>query len=124
MWMDHRAKEEADHINHVAAGNSVLDFVGGRVSVEMQTPKILWMKKHMPDVYAEAKHFLDLPDFLTWKATGGVTTRSICNMVCKWTYEFGRDGVEKGWNGDYFRAIGLGDLAEDNFTRMGHFPKR
>ena len=31
MWMDHRARDEADHINRVAAGHRVLDFVGGKV---------------------------------------------------------------------------------------------
>ena len=51
MWMDHRAKAEADFINEAAADNSVLRFVGGKVSLEMQTPKILWIKRHMPQAY-------------------------------------------------------------------------
>ena len=32
-------------------GNPVLRFVGGKVSLEMQTPKILWIKRHMPEAY-------------------------------------------------------------------------
>ena len=43
MWMDHRAKEEADLIN--SKSNEVLKYVGGKVSLEMQPPKLLWMKK-------------------------------------------------------------------------------
>ena len=43
MWMDHRAREETDAVN--ATRNRLLDFVGGTVSIEMQIPKILWLKK-------------------------------------------------------------------------------
>ena len=67
-----------------------------------------------------ARHFFDLPDFLTWKATGGVTeVRSLCSLVCKWTYEFSEDGDRRGWNRDFFNAIGLDDLAAENFVRLG-----
>ncbi len=44
MWMDHRAKLEAEEINRVE--HRVKDFVGGKVSLEMQTPKLKWIKKH------------------------------------------------------------------------------
>ena len=36
-WMDHRAREEALEINR--SGQQVLDYVGGTISPEMQTPK-------------------------------------------------------------------------------------
>jgi FGGY-family pentulose kinase len=35
--------------------------------------------------------------------------------VCKWTY-LGHAG---GWRDDYFRAIGLGDLADEGYRRIG-----
>lgn len=56
----------------------------------------------------------DLPDFLTWRATGALS-RSLCSTVCKWTY-LGHDGR---WDESYFRAIGLGDLADEGFARIG-----
>lgn len=40
------------------------------MSLEMQTPKLLWLKTHMKSTWARAAHFLDLPDFLTCKASG------------------------------------------------------
>lgn len=43
MWMDHRAFVEADFAN--ATNAPVLDHVGGALSVEMQIPKLLWLKK-------------------------------------------------------------------------------
>ena len=49
---------------------SVLKYVGNKISLEMQMPKLLWIKKHMPSTWKRAKHFFDLPDFLTFKASG------------------------------------------------------
>ena len=81
----------------------------------MQTPKLLWIKNKLPKVWSKAANFFDLSDFLTWKATGGSKVRSLCSTVCKWTFE----GLLKTWNETYFRQIGLGDLADENFERIG-----
>ena len=43
MWMDHRAEKEAARIN--STGHSVLRYVGGTMSLEMQPPKLLWLKE-------------------------------------------------------------------------------
>lgn len=42
MWMDHRAKEETETINKSRC--SVLKYVGGKISLEMQPPKLKWLK--------------------------------------------------------------------------------
>ena len=112
VWMDHRAAAEAEAIN--AGSHEVLRHVGGRISLEMQVPKLLWLKHHLPVCWRRAAHFLDLPDFLTWRATGSLT-RSLCSTVCKWTYR----GEEGRWDEGFFRAIGLEDLAEEGFRRIG-----
>ncbi|MDB6452981.1 FGGY-family carbohydrate kinase [Falsirhodobacter sp. 20TX0035] len=112
VWMDHRALDQTARIN--AGDHAVLRYVGGRISPEMQTPKLLWLKENRPEVYAKAAQFFDLTDFLTWKASGAVD-RSSCTVTCKWTYL----AHEGRWDADYFRAIGLGDLAEDGFARIG-----
>jgi D-ribulokinase len=112
VWMDHRALDQAERIN--ATGHRVLDYVGGRISPEMETPKLLWLKENRPDVYAAAWQFMDLTDYLTWRATGDLA-RSICTVTCKWTYM----GHEGRWDPDYFQTVGLGDLVEDGFQRIG-----
>ncbi|GHD23320.1 FGGY-family carbohydrate kinase [Tianweitania populi] len=112
VWMDHRALDQASRIN--ALGHDVLRYVGGRISPEMQTPKLLWLKEHRPEIYAQAEHFFDLTDFLTWKATGALD-RSSCTVTCKWTYL----AHEKRWDASYFQEIGLGDLADEDFHRIG-----
>ncbi|TNH38361.1 FGGY-family carbohydrate kinase [Paracoccus haeundaensis] len=112
VWMDHRAVDQAARIN--AGGHDVLRYVGGRISPEMETPKLLWLRENRPQVFDAARHFFDLTDFLTWKATDS-TARSTCTVTCKWTYL----AHEGRWDGDYFRAIGLGVLADEGFARIG-----
>ncbi len=112
VWMDHRAIAQAERIN--ATGHDVLRYTGGRISPEMQTPKILWLKENRPETFAAAWQFFDLADFLTWKAAGSLA-RSTCTVTCKWTYL----AHERRWDGDYFRKIGLGELADEGFARIG-----
>ena len=106
VWMDHRALEETEQIN---AGNyEVSKYVGGKLSPEMETPKLLWLKNNLPKTYARAAHFFDLADYLTYRASGS-DARSLCTLVCKWTYL----GHKNSWDKKYFKAIGLDDLLRD-----------
>ena len=113
VWMDHRAVEQAERIN--ASGHEVLRYVGGRISPEMETPKLLWLLENRRHVFDAAWQFLDLADFLTWRATGDLA-RSTCTVTCKWTYL----AHERRWDESYFRAVGLGVLADEGFARIGH----
>jgi D-ribulokinase len=112
VWMDHRAVGQAERIN--ATGHPVLDYVGGKVSPEMQTPKLLWLCENRPAIFDAAWQFFDLADFLTWRATGDLA-RSTCTVTCKWTYL----SHEQRWDPDYFHRIGLGILADEGFSRIG-----
>jgi len=117
LWLDHRPVAETDRIN--ATGHSLLRYVGGKMSVEMEIPKVLWLKNHMPPELFDRCKFYDLADALTHIATGN-EKRSFCSVVCKQGYvPVGVDGSVKGWQEDFLREIGLGELAEDNFKRLG-----
>lgn len=113
VWMDHRARAEADSIN--ALGHPVLGYFGGRLSPEMQPPKLLWLARHAPEVFAAAGHFFDLADYLTYCATGSLA-RSLCTVACKWAYL----AHERRWPRDFFESVGLGALAQDDFARIGN----
>uniref|UniRef100_A0A336KXV5 CSON000325 protein n=1 Tax=Culicoides sonorensis TaxID=179676 RepID=A0A336KXV5_CULSO len=113
LWMDHRAKKEAAIINRT--GHEILKFVGGQVSLEMEMPKVLWMKRNLGENFKRVQHFFDLPDFITWKLTGK-GTRSICSLVCKWNY----DGINLKWCEDFLQTIGLEELTLNNFDRLGN----
>jgi D-ribulokinase len=112
VWMDHRAVGEADFINK--GGHNVLRYVGGKISPEMEPPKLLWLAKNASRTFQSAGHFFDLTDFLTWRASGS-TARSICTVTCKWTYL----AHEQRWSREFFDSIGLSALCEDDFRRIG-----
>ena len=85
LWQDHRAVAEAEEIN--GTKHPVLNFVGGLISPEMQPPKLLWLKRHLhEECWKRAVHFLDLSDYLTYKATSS-TVRLVIDNVPPTGYE-------------------------------------
>ncbi|WP_456632367.1 FGGY-family carbohydrate kinase [Bradyrhizobium sp. URHC0002] len=112
VWMDHRAIAEARRVNETR--DDVLRYVGGSISPEMEIPKLLWLKRHLPSTYQAAGHFFDLADYLSFRATGSLA-RSMCTLACKWNYL----AHEQRWSESYFERVGLGDLAADQYAKIG-----
>ncbi|CAL1701874.1 unnamed protein product [Somion occarium] len=111
LWADHRAEEEANLIN--GTGSKVLDYVGGVMSLEMEIPKTLWLKRRMkPELFSRCQ-FFDLPDFLSYRATGD-NTRSTCSVTCKCSYV-----PDLGWQPDFFTKIGLKEFVDNNYKQIG-----
>lgn len=106
VWLDHRAVEEAERLN--ATKHPVLDYCGGSVSPEMQIPKLMWLKRHLPDSWAKAGFAFDLADFLTWKVTGSAQ-RSRSTLTAKWNH---LAHEVPAWRADFLAAAGLEDLLE------------
>ena len=119
LWADHRAEAEAQLINQT--GHKVLNYVGGTMSLEMETPKILWLKKHWPAALFDQCEFFDLPDYLTFRATQS-RARSFCSLVCKCGFiPPGTDGSTIGWQSDFLDQIGLGSLGP-SYDALGGIP--
>lgn len=110
VWMDHRAEKQTDEINKTK--HRVLDYVGGKLSPEQEIPKLKWIKENLPETWARTAKFLDLADFLTYRASGA-NVRSLCTVVCKWTY-LGHEGEHGSWDESFFREIDLEDLFVNN----------
>ena len=106
VWLDHRALDEADECTRT--GHEVLHYAGGVMSPEMEVPKLMWLKRHLPQSWDRAGQMFDLADFLSWKATGSLA-RSQSTLTCKWTY-LGHDA--QSWRHDFLARVGLEDLLE------------
>ncbi|CCD27032.1 putative phosphotransferase NDAI_0J01400 [Naumovozyma dairenensis CBS 421] len=117
LWMDHRALKETKEIN--STNDECLKYVGGQMSIEMELPKIKWLKRHMSkDVFARCE-FYDLADYLTFKATGR-KTRSFCSVVCKQgMVPMGVEGSKLGWSKDFLRNIDLEELTYNDYAKLG-----
>lgn len=79
----------------------------------MEIPKILWLKNHMKPEHFSRCQFFDLPDYLTYRATGSVA-RSCCSLTCKCSYVSG-----VGWDAEFFEKIGLGELVSSSYVQIG-----
>lgn len=120
VWMDHRSIEQASRIN--AGEHPVLGYVGGVISPEMQSPKLMWLRENLPDCWNRSRRFFDLADFLTYRATGD-ETRSLCATVCKWTYQGHLEPTMQvsvgSWDDTYWQSIGLGEIVSERYRRIG-----
>jgi ribulokinase len=69
MWMDLRATDEANEIEQ--SGHRALKYNGqGPVPAEWGLPKVMWLRRHEPEVYDNAAHIVDATDWLVNKLTG------------------------------------------------------
>ena len=79
----------------------------------MEIPKTLWLKRNMkPSLFSRCQ-FFDLPDWLTYRATGN-NLRSTCSVTCKCSYV-----PNSGWQPDFFEKIGLGEFVRNKYSQLG-----
>lgn len=102
-WFDHRAVAEAAECT--ATDHSLIGHLGGAMSPEMQTPKLMWVKRHRPDLWEALGEASDLTDHLTRRAVGH-PVHSACTLAAKWPY-LPQSG---GWQQPFLHSIGLEDL--------------
>jgi ribulose kinase len=115
MWLDHRAHAEAAIIN--ASCDDVLKNFGGKISLEMQPSKIMWLKRHLSmQQWARARHFFDLPDYLHFRATDQLD-RSLCSCVCKLCYRSSEH--QQGWDDKFWSKFDLDGLMENQSEKLG-----
>jgi xylulokinase len=70
LWNDQRTQAECDEI-HARIGRERFIQISGNVALTGFTaPKILWVQKNEPQVYAKARHVLLPKDYIRLKLTG------------------------------------------------------
>ena len=73
IWLDRRATAEAADLAR-ELGATIEAVSGNRVSPISVMPKLLWMKRHRPEVLAKAKRLLLVKDYILWRLTGAHAT--------------------------------------------------
>ena len=106
----------------------------------MELPKILWLKNHMEPSRFRNCQFFDLPDYLTYRATGN-NARSACSLTCKCGFLPERDSSpgsplrttdatqqgdideehpkDGGWSPSLLRKVGLTECVENGYKQLG-----
>ena len=70
IWLDQRADAENEEIKEILGLDQILEITANFPLVSYWAPKLLWLKKHKPDIYAKTEHVLFPKDYLKYKLTG------------------------------------------------------
>ena len=70
LWNDQRTGAECDDIRARLGKERLIQITGNDALTGFTAPKILWVQKHEPEVYAQVKHILLPKDYVRYKLTG------------------------------------------------------
>jgi xylulokinase len=74
VWLDNRAGPEADILSGELSRDRVYQATGQPdIVATWPAAKILWLKRHAPDIFRRTSHFMLLEDFLILRLTGRYT---------------------------------------------------
>lgn len=71
--IDTRANDENVYLEQVIADENISELQGLSLTSQASGPKILWIRKNEPDVYAKARWFLTSQAYIVLKLTGKAT---------------------------------------------------
>ncbi len=74
MWNDQRTGKECAELTEAVGAAEVLRITGNPVLPGFTAPKIRWVQKNEPDVWAKAAHILLPKDFIRHRLTGAFAT--------------------------------------------------
>lgn len=68
--IDNRCIQEAEELNAQIGEEDIKKWAGSLLDIEMFGPKILWIRKHEPEIYRKTYKFTIASGFLTMRLTG------------------------------------------------------
>lgn len=102
IWADQRATHEADEFVQSCGASAIYQSTGHRASAAYTAAKMLWLKRHQPDIYAATHKFLFAKDFCVMKLCGEyVTDYSDASGSTLF------DLASRMWRLDFVAALGL-----------------
>jgi xylulokinase len=70
LWNDQRTAAECAEIEEVIGLERLVSLTGNRALTGFTAPKLLWLRTHEPDVYAQIAHVLLPKDYVRLRLTG------------------------------------------------------
>lgn len=68
--VDTRAMAEIDELTRLIGAEAILSECGNALTSQSVGPKILWLRRNRPDLFARTAKVLTSTSYLTWKLTG------------------------------------------------------
>ena len=70
LWNDQRTATECDEIRTRVGAERLIEITGNDAITGLTAPKLLWVRRHEPDIWARVRHVLLPKDYLRLKLTG------------------------------------------------------
>lgn len=74
IWADQRTQEECDDITRLVGAERLIAITANPALTGFTASKILWVKKHQPEIYEKTRHILLPKDYLRYRLTGDFAT--------------------------------------------------
>ena len=103
LWNDTRTTEQTKVITELAGGEAaLLRMIQNRALEGFTLPKILWLKEHEPQHFAQVTKVVMPKDYINYKLTGRVATdiSDAAGTICF-------DVAKKRWNAELMGKMGL-----------------
>ena len=111
VWLDNRSVEEAGEIKKQFGEQRIMEITGQPEVLPLwPATRILWMKKHEPQIFGRVSKFLLVEDFLIFKMTGKYSTE---HSLSSSTLYF--DISEKKW---WFEMLHFLDITETQLPAL------
>ncbi|CAG1016824.1 xylulokinase [Anaerolineales bacterium] len=102
IWLDRRAEEETNWLKSLPSAEHLVNLNANPLDAAYITPKLLWLKKHHPDIFNSAYKFLE--------ATGFIVSQLTDEFICDFTQAYGYhffDIRKETWDQQAAQEIGI-----------------
>ena len=74
IWCDQRTSEEVEDMNRIIGEKKLIEIAANPAMTGFTAAKILWVKKHEPELYQQCAHILLPKDYIRYMLTGEYAT--------------------------------------------------
>lgn len=102
LWNDGRTQEETEYLNNVIGTDKLTEYTGNIAFAGFTAPKILWVKKHEPELFSKIKKIMLPKDYINYILTGVHCTdySDASGMLLL-------DVKNKKWSGEMIKICGI-----------------
>ena len=74
LWCDQRTGQECEEITDLVGRERLIEITANPALTGFTASKIMWVKKHEPEIFAQCKHILLPKDYLRYRLSGDFAT--------------------------------------------------
>lgn len=102
LYTDPRGARECEELIEKIGGMNIASITGVKPHVMYSISKLMWMKRHKPEIYQKAEHIFLMEDYVVFHLTG---TAQIDYSLAARTMAF--DITSLKWSGEIFGKAGI-----------------